>query len=105
MQFNNDDSASVSHPFITPLSFNPSIVFRRARLLAGGVILEDIDNFNRLSSMLTSLKSESEQLNIASQGFGNFDDDFTANAVGMGVLGGDTRKTFNVMDHDRANYL
>eukprot|EP00972_Heterocapsa_arctica_P075841 11188006-Heterocapsa_arctica.AAC.1 len=83
MQFNNDNP-SAEHPFITPLSWNPAVFFRRARILAGGQLIEDVDNFNRLSAMLTSLKSESEQLNIASQGFGNFDDDFTANAVGLG---------------------
>ena len=44
-------------------------VFRRARIIAGGHVIEDIDDFNRLSLMLTSLKHEEEQLMISSEGF------------------------------------
>eukprot|EP00972_Heterocapsa_arctica_P028210 4150799-Heterocapsa_arctica.AAC.1 len=36
MQFNNDAPGTAEHPFITPLSWNPAVFFRRARLLAGG---------------------------------------------------------------------
>ena len=32
--------------------------FRRARIIAGGQVIEDIDDFNRLSLMLTALKPE-----------------------------------------------
>eukprot|EP00972_Heterocapsa_arctica_P089309 13170858-Heterocapsa_arctica.AAC.1 len=43
--------------------------------------------------MLTSLESESEQLSIASEGFGSYDDKYGPGA-------GDKRKSFNVLDHE-----
>ena len=58
---------------IEPLSWNPAVFFRRARILCGGVVVEDIDNFNRLSLMLTALETEEEQNRIAGEGFCNFD--------------------------------
>ena len=57
---------------LEPLSWNPFVFFRRARIICGGVVVEDIDNFNRLSLMLTALKTEEEQHFIASEGFCNF---------------------------------
>jgi hypothetical protein len=59
--------------FVKPLHWNPAVFFRRARLIAGGQVIEDIDDFNRLSLMLTALKPQEEQLDIANDGFGNFD--------------------------------
>ena len=47
--------------------------FRRARLICGGVVVEDIDDFNRLSLMLTSLMTEDEQTTMAVEGFGHYD--------------------------------
>ena len=38
-----------------PLSWNPAVFFCRARIICGGVVVADIDNFNRLSLMLTAL--------------------------------------------------
>ena len=58
---------------IEPLSWNPAVFFRRARIICGGVVVEEIDNFNRLSLMLTALKTEEEQNSIAGEGFCNFD--------------------------------
>ena len=58
---------------ILPLHWNPAILFRRARVLAGGTVLEDIDDFNRLSLMFTALKSQDDQKEIAMEGFGLFD--------------------------------
>ena len=54
--------------------------FRRCRIIAGGVVIEDIDNFNRLSLMLQALKPEEDQLGIAAEGSGSFDDKY-ANAA------------------------
>ena len=53
---------------IEPLSWNPAVFFRRARIICGGVVVEDIDNFSRLSLMLTALKAEEEQHSIAGEG-------------------------------------
>ena len=57
---------------IEPLSWNPAVFFRRCRVIAGGQVIEDIDSFNRLSLMLTALKTEEEQNTIAGDGFCNF---------------------------------
>ena len=43
--------------------------------IAGGQVIEDIDDFNRLSLMLTALKPQDEQLGIANEGFGSYDED------------------------------
>ena len=58
---------------VQPLSWNPAVLFRRAKLICGGHVVEDIDDFNRLSLMLTDLLPEEEQHDIACEGFGNFD--------------------------------
>ena len=57
---------------IQPLSWNPDVFFRRARLICGGQVVEDIDDFNRLSLMLTDLLPEDGQRDIACEGFGKF---------------------------------
>ena len=76
-QLNNAGNigAPEGSPFkrIEPLPWNPAVFFRRARIICGGVVVEDIDNFNRLSLMLTALKTEEEQHSIAGEGFCNFD--------------------------------
>ena len=54
---------------IGPLSWNPAVFFRRARIICGGVVVEDIGNFNRLSLMLTALKAEEEQILLLEKGF------------------------------------
>ena len=58
---------------IEPLSWNPAVFFRRARIIAGAQVVGDIDGFNRLSLMLTALKAEEEQNTIAGEGFCHFD--------------------------------
>eukprot|EP00972_Heterocapsa_arctica_P055590 8200170-Heterocapsa_arctica.AAC.1 len=73
-------------------------MFRRVRIIAGGQIVEDIDNFNCISCMLTSLASESKQLSIASEGFGSYDDKY-----GDGVA--DLRKPWIAEDHDTAGII
>ena len=58
---------------VRPLSWNPADFYRRARLICGGQVVGDIDDFNRLSLMLTDLLPEDDQHDIACEGFGNFD--------------------------------
>ena len=48
--------------------------FRRARIIRGGLVVGDIDNFNRLSLMRTALKTEEKQNPIAAEGFCDFDE-------------------------------
>ena len=58
---------------VQPLSWNPAVFFRRARLICGGQVVGDIDDFNRLSLMLTDLMPDDDQHDISCEGFGNFD--------------------------------
>ena len=72
VMFKINNRSSVGNYSTHPLHWNPAVFFR-ARLITGGQVVEDIDNFNRLPLMLTSLESSEEQLNIANEGFGNSD--------------------------------
>ena len=72
--------------------------FRRARIIAGEQVIEDIDDLNRLSLMLTSLQSGEEQLMISSEGFNSFDDQY-------GDDSNDCHKTFLNFDYDKAGYV
>ena len=66
-------SEGLSIGAVKPLHWNPAVFFRRARLICGGQVVEDIDNFNRLSLMLTALMPQDKQLEIACEGFGAYD--------------------------------
>ena len=98
VQLNNLDYDPLGTKYIQPLSWNPAVFFRRARTIAGGQVIEDIGDFNRLSLMLTCLKSGEEQLMTSSEGFNSFDDLY-ANA------GGDDRKTYRAFDYDKAGVI
>jgi hypothetical protein len=60
--------------FLRPLG-GPHAFFRRCRVLVGGQVVEDIDNFNRISQMMQILKSKHSRENDRSEGFGNEWDD------------------------------
>ena len=70
---NNGCNAAGSPIYVQPLSWNPAVFSRRARLICGGQVVEDIDNLNRLSLMLTDLLPEDDKSDIACECFGNFD--------------------------------
>ena len=74
-QFNNHNGSNGDGFQITvqPLSWNPAVFFRRARLICGGQVVEDIDDFNRLSLMLTDLLLDDDRHDIGCEGFGGFD--------------------------------
>ena len=97
-QLNNLDHDALGSTYIQPLSWNPAIFFRRCRVIAGGQVIEDIDDFNRLSTMLTTLKSGEEQLMIATEGFGSFDDVYGDTAT-------DHRKTYLSFDSNRSGVV
>ena len=84
-QLGNLEWSADGTKYIEPLSWNPAVFFRRARIIAGGHVIEDTDDFNRLSLMITALKPDEEQLMIGSEGFGSFDDRY-------GVVANDNRK-------------
>jgi len=89
---------------VKPLHWNPAVFFRRARLIAGGQVIEDIDNFNRLSVMLTALKPNEEQMDIATEGFGSFDNknDRVLNQHSEDV---DERKTYRENDFNESGVI
>ena len=48
----------------------PHAFFRRLRIAVRGTIIEDIDNFNRVSEMFHILQSPQSRYNDAVEGFG-----------------------------------
>ena len=82
---------------LEPLSWNPAVFFRRARVICGGVVVEDIDDFNRLSLMITALKTEEEQNSIAGEGSCNFDDAYTPPNTE-----GDSRSSYRLQYFDKS---
>ena len=49
----------------------PWTFFRRMRLLAGGQVIEDIDNFDRVSELFSTLTSKDSRANDDAEGFGD----------------------------------
>ena len=93
---NGNTSGQPSFPImVQPLRWNPAVFFRRARLICGGQVVEDIDDFNRLSLMLTDLMPEDDQHDIACEGFGNFDF-----VKGEAAQDSDPRKGYRMEDYD-----
>ena len=74
---------------VQPLNWNPAVFFRRARLICGGQVVEDTDDFNRLSLMLIDLFPEGDQHDIGCVGFGNFE--FVKSAAAQAA---DQRKSY-----------
>ena len=101
-QLNNAAVQTTGSPtkILEPLSWNPACFFRRARIICGGIVVEDIDDFNRLSLMLTALKTEEEQNSIAAEGFCNFDDKYEPPNTE-----GDSRSTYRQEDFDKAGVV
>ena len=97
-QLNNKDHDAAGSIYVQPLSWNPSVFFKRCRIIAGGVVIEDIDNFNRLSLVLQALKPEEERLGIAAEGFDSFDDKYVNAAT-------DTRKSYRLGNHEQSGIV
>ena len=93
---NNGNNGGGFAIMVQPLSWNPAVFFRRARLICGGRVVEDIDDFNRLSLMLTDITPEDDQHDIACEGFGN--SDFVK---GEAAQAADERKGYRQDDYDR----
>ena len=94
---------------IQPLHWNPAVMFRRARVIAGGQVIEDIDDFNRLSLMFAALKSLDDQKEIACSGFALFDRKYDQSAGGLTIdenaEDSDERKIYRVSDWDEAGTI
>ena len=83
---------------VEPLSWNPAVLLRRCRAICGGQVVGDIDSFNRLSLMLTALKTE-ENI-IAGEGFCNFDGKYSVEGSTS-----DSRSTYRQEDYDQAGLV
>ena len=70
-------------------------MLRRARLICGGQVVEDIDDFNSLSLILTDLLPEDDQRDIACEGFKSFG--FVKSEVAHAA---GERKSYRQTDHD-----
>ena len=102
-QINNTSGSGL----VRPMHWNPAVLFRRARLICGGQVLEDIDEFSRLSIMMTALKSKEEQLEIAIEGFGSFNDHYEVDGgiVPLSTEDDDERNVYRVEDADRSGHI
>lgn len=81
------DAAKLLRPLSGPHAF-----FRRMRVLAGGQVLEDIDNYNRVHEMMHTLTATDSRENDGAEAFGfvkSVQQKKVANAVG-GISGGDS---------------
>ena len=98
-QLNNHNGTNTGgfQIMVRPLSWNPAVFFRRARLICGGQVIEDIDDFNRLSLMLTDLLPEDDKHDIACEGFRNFG--FVKGEVAQAT---DERKIHRQDDYNRS---
>ena len=82
--------------YVQPLSWNPAMFFKRARLICGGQVVEDIDDFNRLCLVLTDLLPEDDQSDIACEGSGNF----YSVKIDPAAQAADPRKGYRQTDYD-----
>lgn len=69
-----------TNKLLRPLG-GPHAFFRRCRVLVGGQVVEDIDNFNRTSQMMQILKSKHSRENDMSEGFGTEWDELKFNSL------------------------
>ena len=91
---------------LRPIS-NPYSFFRRFRLLMGNTVIEDFDNFNRVSHMFSNLMNDGARDNEDAIGFGyRYDDYETKNQIDqITVNNGVIANTANTVDllRDAAN--
>ena len=94
---NNGDGFPI---MVQPLSWNPAVFFRRARLIVSGQVVEDIDGFNKLSLMLTDLLPEDDQHDIACEGFVS-----SVFVKGEAAQAADQRKGYRQNDYDLLGHV
>ena len=74
-------------PFLRPVG-QPHLFFKRLRVLAGGQVVEDIQDFGRNSELLANLQNEFVRDNNDIQGFGSrFDNDTLRALTDLPVVG------------------
>ena len=78
LQNNENPANGNGHMQLRPLG-GPHTFFRRMRILCGGQVVEDIDNYNRVHQMFTILNAKDANINERAEAFGQqFDNHQTA---------------------------
>ena len=80
VMFDLRNMTTVADQILRPLG-NPHCFFRRMRILVNGAIIEDIDNFNRVSEMFNILANFGRRFNEDAEAFGKTYDHELDNAV------------------------
>jgi len=66
---NESSSTGGGYMLLRPLG-GPHTFFKRMRILAGGQVIEDIDNYNRVHEMFKTLQANDTNINDKAEGFG-----------------------------------
>jgi hypothetical protein len=69
VMFDLVNSEGTEAKLLRPLG-GPWCFFRRMRVLAGNQVIEDIDNYNRVHEMFSTLTASYSRINVSSEGFG-----------------------------------
>jgi len=83
------NDADVAAKVLYPVAGAPSFI-RRLRILAGGALVEDIDEYNRLCQMFNVLQPKNKRLNEAIE----MGSDVTDGVIDNGVAGGGGTRTY-----------
>ena len=71
LMFDLVNSEGTEAKLLRPLG-GPWCFFRRMRVLAGNQVIEDIDNYNRVHEMFSTLTATDSRINTAAEGFGQY---------------------------------
>jgi len=66
----NNSDTSTPQKALHPLNALPSNFFRRLRILCGGIVIQDIDFYNRVYNMVHTLLPFERRMNDYAEGFG-----------------------------------
>jgi hypothetical protein len=83
-RLNNKDTTKNLHP-LNPL---PALFFRRLRILCGGIVVEDIDMYNRVYNMVHTLLPFERRMNDYAEGFGlaeGFGSSYNSRLINRGI--------------------
>jgi len=86
-QINNRSTSK----FLRSVHWDPAVLFSRMRIIAGGVVLEDISDANKLSLIIDSLSSVEDQKVRRSEGFGRLFEDNSNTDYGDNIPAGSGR--------------
>jgi hypothetical protein len=95
MQFEVVNTTSVANRYLRPVG-QPHLFFKRLRVIAGGQVVEDIQDFGRNSELIASLQNDHVRDNDDIQGFGNrWDNDSVLALDDLPDIGGTAQAEVN----------